>query len=88
LYANTVSTNLLNETFSEATLSSNWLTSDGELGYGKLKVPEEISVVDSELKLGIAEATDPDIQVVLNQQKLNELIAKINNIIQSLEVDK
>jgi hypothetical protein len=84
LYANTVSTNLLNETFSEATLSSNWLTSDGELGYSKLKVPEEISIVSSTAKLGIAEDTEPEIQVVLDQKKLNEIIDQISRVIRSL----
>jgi hypothetical protein len=84
LYANTVSTNLLNETFSEATLSSNWLTSDGELGYSKLKVPEEITVISSTVRLGIAEDTDPDIQVVISQKKLNEIVELMNRVIESL----
>jgi hypothetical protein len=84
LFANTVSTNLLNETFSEATLSSNWLTSDGELGYEKLKVPDEISIVGSVAKLGIAEDTEPEIQVVLDQKKINEIVTQISKIIRSL----
>lgn len=83
LYANTVSTNLLNETFSEATLSTNWLTSDGELGYGRTKVPEEISVVGSTVRLGIGEDTEPEIEVVLNQKKIDEIIAQITRVISS-----
>jgi hypothetical protein len=83
LFSNTVSTNLLNETFSEATLSTNWLQSDGELGYEKLQVPEEISIVNSTVKLGISESTEPNIQVVLDQKKLNEIIAQITKIITS-----
>lgn len=84
LYANIVSTNLLNETFNEATLSSNWLTSDGELGYSKLKVPEEISIVSSTAKLGIAEDTEPDIQVVFSQNQLNSVIAQLTKVIESV----
>lgn len=81
LYANAVSTNLLNETFSEATLSSSWLSSDGEVGYSKLKVPEEIIIINNTVRLGIAEETEPDIQVVINQKKLDEVITKITRII-------
>jgi hypothetical protein len=84
LYANIVSTNLLNETFTEATLSSNWLTSDGALGYSKLKVPDQIKVTGSTVRLGIAEDTEPDIQVVLDQKALNEIIAQITKAITSL----
>jgi len=83
LYANTVSTNLLNETFSESTLSSNWLTSDGELGLERLKVPEEITIIDSTVRLGISPDTEPDIEVVLDQKKLNEIITQLTKVITS-----
>lgn len=47
------SVNLLNETFSGLEIDETWVKSDAQFGYGVLKHPNEITLSNSEAKLGL-----------------------------------